>query len=344
MTKTTGSALLMLDIEGTVLTPEDRELLAHSSVGGLILFSRNYRDRRQLCDLIAAVREVRADLLIAVDQEGGRVQRFRDGFTRLPPMASLAGWWAREPGEALEASRLLGQLMAGELLECGVDISFAPVLDLDYGTSEVIGDRSFGDTAEQVVALAGAFIDGMHDAGMAATGKHFPGHGHVAADSHLELPRDERTLEEIEVSDLQPFRLLSDRLDGIMPAHVVYSHVDVQPAGFSRRWLQDILRDELGFTGTVFSDDLAMAGARVGGDYAGRAAAALTAGCDMVLVCNDRPGALQVLAHLEGSNYVARYPAALLRQRVGATANVTDLDRARRIAGELCARGEGERA
>jgi beta-N-acetylhexosaminidase len=291
--------VLMLDIDGTELTAEDRELLAHPATGGLIFFTRNYEDRAQLCALVDAVRAVRPDILIAVDQEGGRVQRFRDGFTRLPPMAALGALYARDRAEGALAARQLGALMASELVDCGIDISFAPVLDLDFGHSEVIGDRAFGREPGQVVALAGAFIDGMADAGMAATGKHFPGHGHVAADSHLELPVDERSLADIRAQDLLPFKHLAARLKGIMPAHVVYTAADDNPAGFSRFWLQDVLRQELGFKGVIFSDDLAMAGAAFAGDYPARARAALGAGCDMVLVCNDRAGAVQVAQSLE---------------------------------------------
>ena len=292
-------AVLMLDIAGTELSGEDRELLRHPATGGLILFSRNYDNPEQLRALVRSVRECRPDILVAVDQEGGRVQRFRDGFTRLPPMAALGERYQSQPQQALTEAGLLGELMAAELVSCGVDISFAPVLDLDFGHSSVIGDRSFGAGSEQVVALAGAFIDGMGRAGMAATGKHFPGHGHVAADSHLELPVDERPLADIEAADLVPFRALAAKLAGIMPAHVVYQQVDSQPAGFSRFWLQQVLRAELGFKGVIFSDDLAMAGAAFAGDYPQRADAALDAGCDMVLVCNDRQGALQVISGLE---------------------------------------------
>lgn len=297
---TAQAPVLMLDIEGTELTSEDRHLLAHPATGGLIFFSRNFASREQITALVAEVRAVRPDILIAVDQEGGRVQRFRDGFTRLPPMAALDAVYRHDPAEGQLQARLLGRLMASELVSCGIDISFAPVLDLDFGHSSVIGDRSFGASATQVVDLAGAFIDGMADAGMAATGKHFPGHGHVAADSHLELPVDDRPLAEIRAADLVPFAALAPRLQGIMPAHVVYRQVDEQPAGFSRFWLQQVLRQELGFSGVIFSDDLAMAGAASAGDYPARAQAALVAGCDMVLVCNDRAGAVQVAQYLEG--------------------------------------------
>jgi len=295
--------LLMLDIGATSLSAEDRELLQHPGTGGLIFFSRNFESRAQLCELVRDIRAVRPDILLAVDQEGGRVQRFRAGFERLPPMRRLGERYDLAPAEALEQSRQLGVLMAAELVACGIDISFAPVLDLDFGQSSVIGDRSFHAHGQAVVALAGAFIDGMAAAGMAATGKHFPGHGFVQADSHLELPVDDRPLAEIEATDIAPFRQLASRLAGIMPAHVVYRDVDPEPAGFSRFWLQQVLRKQLGFTGLIFSDDLTMEGAASVGDYPARAAAALGAGCDMVLVCNNRPGAISTLEYLE------RHPA-----------------------------------
>lgn len=341
MTETNSNGLLMLDIAGTRLTGEDRDLLIRPQVGGLILFSRNFHNRTQLCELIAEIRHCRHDLLIAVDQEGGRVQRFREGFTRLPAMASLSSRWRDDPESACQASRLLGRLMAAELTDCGLDISFAPVLDLDYGNSEVIGDRSFGASPEQVVALAGAFIEGMRASGMSATGKHFPGHGYVAADSHLELPRDDRSLVDIEATDLQPFIQLAGQLDGIMPAHVIYPQVDPDPAGFSPYWLRKVLRDRLLFRGCIFSDDLAMAGARVAGGYPERAAAALNAGCDMVLVCNDRDGALQVLRHLEQVNYPVQCPAASLRAAATAAMDSESLDRARVLAEQLCTESNG---
>ena len=332
---TAQAPVLMLDIAGTELTAEDRELLAHAAVGGLIFFSRNFQSREQITELVSAVRAVRPDILVAVDQEGGRVQRFRDGFSRLPPMAALAATYQDDPDEGVTQARALGSLMATELVDCGIDISFAPVLDLDFGHSSVIGDRSFGATAAQVVALAGAFIDGMAAAGMAATGKHFPGHGHVAADSHLELPVDQRSLADIRAADLVPFAELAPRLAGIMPAHVVYQQVDEQPAGFSSFWLQQVLRQELGFSGVIFSDDLAMAGAACAGDYPARAQAALAAGCDMVLVCNDRAGARQVADFLDGWSLPhAVVPARHLAARA-ATVEPKLLAQARAISAQL---------
>ncbi len=291
--------LLMLDIGATTLSAEDRELLQHPGTGGLIFFSRNFESRAQICELVKAIRAVRPEILIAVDQEGGRVQRFRDGFERLPPMRRLGELFDLDPPQALSKARQLGVLMAAELVDCGIDISFAPVLDLDFGQSSVIGDRSFHAQAVAVTELAGAFIDGMADAGMAATGKHFPGHGFVQADSHLELPVDDRGFEQIVATDLLPFQQLVPRLAGIMPAHVVYQKVDPLPAGFSTFWLQRVLRQQLGFGGLIFSDDLTMEGAASVGGYDERAHAALSAGCDMVLVCNDRAGAVKTLEYLE---------------------------------------------
>ncbi|MFP1682749.1 beta-N-acetylhexosaminidase [Alloalcanivorax sp. C16-1] len=306
--------LLMLDLEGLTVTDQERELLRHPAVGGLILFSRNYQAPDQLHQLVRAVRAERPDILIAVDQEGGRVQRFKTEFTRLPPMASLGRYLDRDPEAALAAADLLGELMADELRGFDIDISFAPVLDLDHGHSAVIGDRSFHADPRQAVALAGAFMDGMARAGMAATGKHFPGHGHVAADSHLELPEDPRDRDALR-DDLWPFRALAPRLDGIMPAHVRYPAVAPEPAGFSPHWLGQVLRGECGYRGVIFSDDLAMAGAAEAGDYPQRAEAALAAGCDMVLVCNDRAGAVQVMQWLETQSFQGRVPAAALRGR-----------------------------
>ncbi|CAK0748033.1 beta-N-acetylhexosaminidase [Gammaproteobacteria bacterium] len=292
---------VMVDIQGTTLTAEDRELLCHPKVGGMILFSRNYHSPEQLQALLVEVHALRSPrLLVAVDHEGGRVQRFRKGFTCLPAVARLGEIYDFDPSRALHLAELSGWLMAAELRSVGVDFSFAPVLDLGRGVSTVIGDRAFHATPQGVARLARAYVTGMQRAGMAATGKHFPGHGAVVADSHLALPVDNRSLDEIVTEDLYPFRtLIAHGLSGIMPAHVVYSRVDTAPAGFSRFWLQEILRDQLGFQGIIFSDDLSMAGAEGVGGYGARAYAALEAGCDMVLVCNCREGALEVLRALE---------------------------------------------
>lgn len=293
---------LMLDLEGMVLTADERELVLHPSVGGIILFSRNFASRRQLTELVADIRSIRAELLLCVDQEGGRVQRFRDGFTRLPPMQLLGDLLLSGAGnEALLQD--VGWLMASELLACGLDFSFAPVLDLDRNNCAVIGDRSFADNPEHAIRAARLFIDGMHQAGMAATGKHFPGHGGVSADSHLETPYDNRSLQQLRQLDLQPFFRLASELDAVMPAHIVYPDVDSAPVGFSRIWLQKILREELQFQGVIFSDDLSMKGADLMGGYSDKARRALDAGCDMVLVCNNREGALEVMNFLSESDF-----------------------------------------
>jgi len=286
----------MLDLSGPELSPEDRERIAHPATGGIILFSRNYQSPEQSARLVASVRDIRPGLLIAVDHEGGRVQRFRFGFTRLPPASVYAA--SAEPTRMAETA---GWLMAAELRSLDVDFSFAPVLDVDCGVSEIIADRAFGADPVVVSELATAFARGMKRAGMAAVGKHYPGHGGVAADSHLELPVDARPLEDLERRDLVPFRaLIAEGLEGVMPAHVVYSSVDPQPTGFSRFWLEEILRHRLGFRGAIFSDDLSMAGAAFAGSYVERARLALEAGCDMVLVCNAPAAADQVLAALAG--------------------------------------------
>lgn len=277
---------LMVDIAGTWLTAEDRHLLRQPEVAGLILFARNIDHPRQVRDLCQAIRAIRPDLILAVDQEGGRVQRLRQGFVKLPAMRAIASC----PGAEALAEQC-GWLMATEVLGVGLDLSFAPVLDLDYQRSAVIGQRAFESDPERATQLAGAFIRGMNQAGMAACGKHFPGHGWAEADSHVAIPVDERDLDTLRQQDLVPFTRLAGQLAAVMPAHVIYPKVDAGPAGFSRRWLQEILRGELGFDGVIFSDDLSMAGAHVVGDAAARVEAAFSAGCDMGLVCNDRAAA-----------------------------------------------------
>jgi beta-N-acetylhexosaminidase len=288
---------VMLDVAGLELAPEDREVLAHPLVGGVILFARNYASPEQLRSLTGAIRGARTPaLLVAVDQEGGRVQRFAEGFTRLPPMRALGRIYDGNPALAENVAGALGVVLASELAAHGVDLSFAPVLDIDFGSSSVIGDRAFHSTAAVVTRLAGALAGGMRRVGMGAVGKHFPGHGYVRADSHHEVPVDDRDLATIEVNDLAPYRaLIRVGLAGVMPAHVIYPRVDSRPAGFSQVWLQEILRRRLAFDGIVFSDDLSMEGASVAGGIVERGRAALDAGCDMVLVCNAREAAQRLL-------------------------------------------------
>ncbi len=292
MTQPLGS--VMLDLEGPRLRPEEGDMLKRPEVGGVILFSRNIEDARQVQALCAAIRRLRPDLLLAIDQEGGRVQRLHEGVTRLPSMARLAEGFEEDPQAVVQRCQDAGWLLGMEMAACGLDLTFAPVLDVEGGGSTVIGDRSFSADPQVVSLLGRAFIKGLHEAGMVAVGKHFPGHGGVAADSHHELPVDPRPLEALRRHDLLPFAELAGELDGVMPAHVVYSAFDKRPAGFSRSWL-GLLREELGFKGTIFSDDLGMAGAAVAGSPGERALAALEAGCDMVLICNDRAAALEVL-------------------------------------------------
>ena len=284
---------LMIDVAGTALTDAERERLRHPLVGGVILFTRNYADPQQLAALCADIKSLRAPpLLIAIDHEGGRVQRCREGFTRLPPMRRLGDWWDRDVAAAVAGARAIGFTLAAELRACGVDLSFTPVLDLDYGVSGVIGDRAFHRDPQAVIALAGALIEGLREAGMACCGKHFPGHGGVAADSHLAIPVDERRIEEMS-DDLLPYRRL--QLDAVMPAHVIYPQVDARPAGFSPVWI-DRLRNEFGHRGVIFSDDLSMEGASVAGGIVGRAQAAWAAGCDMMPVCNKPDTVTELLA------------------------------------------------
>jgi len=299
---------LMMDIAGTWLTAEDRQMLRQPEVGGLIIFARNIESPRQVRELCQSIRALRPDLLLAVDQEGGRVQRLRQGFLRLPAMRAIAD---NDNAEVL--AEHCGWLMATEVLAVGLDLSFAPVLDLDHQRSAVVGSRAFEGDPQRATTLAASFIRGMHQAGMAATGKHFPGHGWAEADSHVAIPLDERSLDDIRACDMQPFKRLVHELDAVMPAHVIYSQVDQHPAGFSRRWLQDILRGELGFEGVIFSDDLSMAGAHVVGDAGKRIEAALAAGCGMGLVCNDRASAELALSALQRLRVTP--PARLERMR-----------------------------
>jgi len=293
---------LMVDIDGYELNAEDRELLRHPSVGGIILFARNYGSTEQVSALIDDIHRLRSPhLLVAVDQEGGRVQRFRDGFTRLPPVACLGRIYEQDKARARHLAEVSGWLMASELRAVGVDISFAPVLDLDHGVSTVIGNRALHTRPEIVAALAQAYQRGMHAAGMAATGKHFPGHGAVVADSHHDLPVDTRSYADIAQWDLVPFeRMIHAGLAAIMMAHVLYPAVDTHAAGFSPFWIREVLRRRLEFQGVVFSDDLSMAAAACAGGYQERACVALEAGCDMILVCNAREAAADVADAVTG--------------------------------------------
>ena len=280
---------VFLGVEGLELSSADRDRLAHPLVGGVILFARNFESPPQVKALTARIRALRNPaLLIAVDHEGGRVQRFREGFSAIPPMRTLGELWDRDVAVAAGEAARIGRTIAGELRAHGVDFSFTPVLDVDHGESAVIGDRAFHRNPNAIAHLASALCDGLRAGGMAAVGKHFPGHGHVAADSHTELPIDDRPLAGIVADDLVPFGALIARgVEAIMPAHVVYSAVDKDPAGFSQKWLREILRGRLGFDGLIFSDDLGMAGAQGVGDLVARADASVAAGCDMVLACND---------------------------------------------------------
>jgi beta-N-acetylhexosaminidase len=308
---------LMVDVAGTALTAEDRDVLAHPLVGGVILFTRNFASIAQLESLTREIRSARTPpLLIAVDHEGGRVQRFRKDFTVLPPMRALGHRYDADPNDARILAQQSGWLMAAELLSIGIDISFAPVVDLDYGVSTAIGDRAFHHRAEVISELAIAFMHGMRDAGMAATAKHFPGHGSVAADSHVALPVDRRKYADM-VDDIYPYRRLIDNgLPSVMMAHVVYETVDSLPASFSPHWIQKELRGELRFNGAIFSDDLNMDGASVIGDFPARVDAALAAGCTMTPVCNNRPGVLSVLGKLgDFTDPVGQVRLARLRGR-----------------------------
>jgi beta-N-acetylhexosaminidase len=292
---------VMMDVQGKTLSEEDRELLAHPLVGAVILFTRNFESVEQLQQLVADIRAVRSPpLLVTVDHEGGRVQRFRKGFTVLPPMRIIGRQYDLDPVAGRLLARQCGWLMAAELRAVGIDMSFAPCVDLDYGASSVIGDRAFHRDPRVVSELAISFMGGMREAGMSACAKHYPGHGFVVPDSHVAMPVDRRPLTDMD-EDLTPYRRLIDNgVASIMAAHVVYTDVDDKPAGFSRRWLQSELRGRLGFDGAIFTDDLSMAGASVIGDMPARAKAALAAGCDVLSVCNDRQGVLQVIDSLRG--------------------------------------------
>lgn len=305
---------VMLDVAGLELSAVERDILAHPLVGGLILFTRNYHDQAQLAQLVQQIRSAaKSDILIAVDHEGGRVQRFRNGFSPIPAMGSLIKQCCGDVQRAVEYANKFGFLMAAELKALDIDISFAPVLDID-AISDVIGDRGFSSQPQQIIQLAGAFAKGMHQAGMKTTGKHFPGHGNVKEDSHIAMPVDRRSREQIMQLDMQIFVQMHQQglLDAVMPAHVVYPAVDDQPAGFSPVWIQQILRQQIGFEGVVFSDDLSMQGATQSGGYTERAQAALNAGCDMALVCNQPEGVIEVLDGLPHQRSYSQKAAHML--------------------------------
>lgn len=305
---------VMVDLKGTTLLPEERDMLLHPLVGAVIFFTRNFESPEQIAALTDEIHALRdPPLLVCVDHEGGRVQRFRNGFTRLPAVRKLGAVYDRDPKHARTLAETFGWVMASELRAVGVDFSFAPVLDLDRGVSRVIGDRAFHSSPEAVADLAHSYMRGMHLAGMAATGKHFPGHGGCEADSHVDVPVDPRRYEDILVEDMVPFeRMIHFGLEAIMPAHVIFNTIDTNPAGFSRFWLRDVLRARLGFQGVIFSDDLSMEGARVAGGPVDRARAAFNAGCDMGLVCNNPMAAQQVLDGL-GDYHEPASAARLIR-------------------------------
>lgn len=293
---------VVLDVVGKQLNAEDERRIAHPLTGGVILFARNFESRAQLVSLTRAIRNVRDDVLICIDHEGGRVQRAKtDGFTHLPAMARLGQLWDRDVLMATKAAIASGYVLAAELRACDIDLSFTPVLDLDFGRSGVIGDRAFHADPRVVTMLANHLTHGLLLAGMANCGKHFPGHGYVEADSHVAVPVDERPLDEILAHDARPYDWMGPALASVMPAHVIYSKVDPAPAGFSRFWLQDVLHTQLGFEGVIFSDDLSMEGASVAGTVTQGARAALDAGCDMVLICNNPEKADQLLSELDTS-------------------------------------------
>ena len=306
---------MVVDVLGTMLTDEDRARIRHPASGAVILFARNYESPDQLAALTADIDRQREPALpVCVDHEGGRVQRFREGFTAIPPMRALGKLWDRDRDAAKEAATSIGYIIAAELGAHGVDFSFAPVLDLDYGGSSVIGDRALHFDPTAVGALGACLVKGLAQGGVAAVAKHFPGHGYAEADSHVAVPRDERTYKEIARKDIAPYKQVIDAgLAAVMPAHVIYPQVDSQPAGYSTHWLQEVLRKQLGFQGIVFSDDLSMEGAAVAGGPPERARAALAAGCDMVLLCNNPAGLDQLLESL--TNVQLAQPERLERMK-----------------------------
>ena len=310
---------VVLDPVGLALTDDDRRRLLHPATGGVILFARNYQSPGQLAALAAEIRALRTpELLICADHEGGRVQRFREGFSAIPPMRNLGVLWDRDRDAARRAAHAIGLVISAELGAHGVDFSFTPVLDLDYGSSSVIGDRALHFDPIAVGALAAELVKGLAAGGMQAVGKHFPGHGYAALDSHVAVPRDERAVAEILRKDVAPYRpVISAGLGGVMPAHVVYAQADPEPAGYSAYWLRDVLRGQLGFDGLIFSDDLSMAGASTAGGVPQRARAALAAGCDMALLCNDPEGQGRLLESLGAKPLAAPERAERMHRRGG---------------------------
>lgn len=302
MSETLPLGPVILDVAGLQLDATDRRRLRDPLVGGVILFSRNFESPAQVTALAAEIRALRQPaLLICVDHEGGRVQRFRDGFTAIPPMRRLGELWDRDPAGAVRSAESVGRVIGAELGAHGIDLSFTPVLDLDYGASSVIGDRAFHGSAQVVGALGAALVRGLFSAGMGAVGKHFPGHGYAKADSHVAIPVDERALEEIMARDVAPYGpVIAAGLAGVMPAHLIYTQASPDPAGFSEYWLRQVLRHQLGFDGVIFSDDLSMEGASGAGGVTDRALAAFKAGCDVVLLCNAPESADELLAGLAG--------------------------------------------
>ena len=335
----TQSGVVMLDLKGLIVQVEERKLLTHPQVGGVILFSRNYASAVQLEDLIASIKQCNDHLLVAVDQEGGRVQRFRDQFLTLPELRAIGVEYEKDPKQGIAAAKLCAWAMAAELMQFGVDISFAPVLDLFDVNSPVIKERAFSNDGATVGKIGLAYIEGMQEAGMAATGKHFPGHGKVSADSHTELPTDTRSLDEIRENDLIPFAKCIQSLDAIMPAHIVYPQVDENCAGFSKVWIEGLLRAELGFDGVVFSDDLTMNAAHSAGTITERADLALAAGCDMVLVCNQPEQAAEVVSYLDEKQQAGNYRiGCMLAKNASKHAGLYESDRwqqAKELIGRL---------
>ena len=335
----TETGVVMLDLKRLIVEIEERQLLTHPQVGGVVLFSRNYASVAQLEDLIASIKQCNDHLIVAVDQEGGRVQRFRDQFLTLPELRTIGVEYEKDPEQGIAAAKLCAWAMAAELMQYGVDISFAPVLDLFDVNSPVIKERAFSDDGATVGEIGLAYIEGMQDAGMAATGKHFPGHGKVLADSHTELPTDMRSLDEIRENDLIPFAKCIQSLDAIMPAHIVFPEVDEHCAGFSKVWIKDLLRAELGFDGVVFSDDLTMNAAHTAGTITERADLALAAGCDMVLVCNQPEQAAELVSYLDEKQQPGNYRiGSMLAKNASKHAGLYESDRwqqAKELIGRL---------